>query len=483
MESTIAQTSPDRGVAFGQVSTLGIQPQTIAASIDAHERHTRPRLAMLWDYYRNPLTFVGQVRDGRAYKLGQERGLPLRITNPPATGVQQADALRQRECVIENDIAWRIGAMIDFLFGQPVRIVSTASDQTKARQIEAALEQVWESSGGLGLLQEAAVLAHVFGHVDLEVSRLDEPGETPRRASDAVRIGVLDPRQTIAVFSAGGGTEPVAMVQRVHAHPPGASPIWTTRVISALGEAHFSDSGQGPRLVASGKNRVQAGRLPIAHIVNAPQPLSWSGLGEVEPLIPLQDELNTRLSDRAYRVTLQSFKMYLVKGLGVGAQDRPVGPGLIWSTDNPDAHIEAFGGDASSPSEDAHIAQIRDALDKASGVPPLATGVVQARVGNLSSENALRLTLQGLLSRTSRKRLAYGRGIARCCELVLAALHEAGVLTTSEDERGIRLEWPEVISRESSSVVRDAQAKRELGVSNERLLTELGYAASDPGVE
>jgi len=35
-------------------------------------------------------------------------------------------------------------------------------------------------------------------------------------------------------------------------------------------------------------------------------------------------------------------------------------------TDNPDASIESFGGDADSPSERQHIEELREALDRAS---------------------------------------------------------------------------------------------------------------------
>jgi hypothetical protein len=290
--------------------------------------------------------------------------------------------------------------------------------------------------------------------------------------------------------------EPRAAVQRMRVGGVGGQ-AWQTRVIGPLATveiieepAHASGSEPAGRVVSSIRNRVAPGRAPVVHVVNAPLPLSWMGLGEVEPLIPLQDELNTRLSDRAYRVTLQSFKMYLVKGLGVSLgggggsnapETRPVGPGIIWSTENPDAQIEAFGGDASSPSEESHIAELREAMDKISGVPPLATGVVQGRVGNLSSENALRLTLQGLLARTARKRLAYGRGITQVCELVLSALHEAGVLMTSARQRGVRLEWPELLTGDGGEQLRAAREKIDLGVPRDTVLTELGYVP--PGRE
>src|SRR5204863_3402386 len=138
------------------------------------------------------------------------------------------------------------------------------------------------------------------------------------------------------------------------------------------------------------------------------------------------------------RVTFQSFKMYLAKGID-GFDKYPIGPGQIITTDNPDAALEAFGGDSHSPGEEKHIQEIREALDKTSGVPPLASGVVRARIGNLSSANALRITLMGLLSKTARKRITYGRGIAQACAFILAALDHAGVLRTNPEERGVTL--------------------------------------------
>jgi hypothetical protein len=80
--------------------------------------------------------------------------------------------------VIENDIAWRVQTMVDFMFGKPVRILSTAADEeTRARTIERVLDAVWEASGGIGLMQDAALLGHVHGYVDLLV-RIDEAALT-----------------------------------------------------------------------------------------------------------------------------------------------------------------------------------------------------------------------------------------------------------------------------------------------------------------
>jgi hypothetical protein len=245
--------------------------------------------------------------------------------------------------------------------------------------------------------------------------------------------------------------------------------IWTDRLVR-----HYRDG----RLIGESVNPL--GRLPVVHIQNLPQPFCYEGLSEVEPLIPLQDELNTRLSDRANRVTFQSFRMYLGKGIE-GFLERPVAPGQMWTTDNPDAAIETFGGDAASPSEDAHIEQIREALDKASAVTPLAAGLLRNKIGHLTSENALRVTMMGLLARTEKKRVTYGQGIERLCELILAALDLAGVLRTGAEDRQVRLHWPSPLPENTTQRLKEAEMKLRLGVKPQHVLAELGYEAEGAG--
>jgi hypothetical protein len=226
------------------------------------------------------------------------------------------------------------------------------------------------------------------------------------------------------------------------------------------------------QLTAEGPNTL--GTLPIVHIQSSPTPGSYGGVSDVEQLIPLQDELNTRLSDRANRVTYQSFKMYLGKGIE-DFLDRPVGPGQMWATHNLDASIEEFGNDTGSPSEDAHIEQVRQAMDKVSAVTPLAAGLVGSNIGNLTSGTALRVVLSGLLARTERKRLSYGEGIKQIVSLALTWLDQAGVLKTSSADRKVAIDWPSPLPADEAEQLRSAKIKAELGLPVERVLAELGY--------
>ncbi len=466
-------------------ASTGLDEAFVRHLIDEHRIVTAPRLEKLWAYYRNALVSVAgsaqglgshascaAPRAGRWYTLTQEMGLPQRIVGAGSPFSDDRSRTR-REVVIENDIAWRIHLMVDFMAGRPVTIASGAPDQATRARIERVLNAIWESSGGVTLLQDMALLGHVYGHVDLML-RIDEAalseialapsaggGNGAESASlgsvaQAIRIELIEPTRGIPVTSPtdyraldgylihveheDNAVDCRGMLSSLTSRTRQA----TRRRITTLetltpGRRVIERDG---RVTLDERSVLLPDVVPVVHVQNMSQPFRYAGLSEVEPLIPLQDELNTRLSDRACRVTMQSFNMYLAKGIE-GFDRVPVGPGQVWSTDNPDAEVTAFGGDASSPSEDAHIEQVREAMDKVSAVPPLAGGVVRARIGNLSSANALRITLMSLLAKTARKRLAYGRGITELNTLILRALDGAGVLRTSASDRGTEVRWPD----------------------------------------
>jgi len=276
-------------------------------------------------------------------------------------------------------------------------------------------------------------------------------------------------------------------IQRYHKHPARlASPkrSWlrlglsrdvprpaTVEVVEITGPTWWQRY-EDRELIAEGPNAL--GRLPVAHIQNIALPGSYEGLSDVEPLIPLQDELNTRLSDRAHRVTYQSFKMYLGKGIE-DFLERPVGPGQMWATQNLQASIEEFGTDNGSPSEDSHIEQVRQALDKVSGVPPLAAGLIRGNIGHLTSATALKVLLGGLLAKTAKKRLTYAAGLQQIVEQVLEWLNLTGALQTRPEDRRIEVHWPSALPVDEDQQLRNAQIKAQLGIPRENILAELGY--------
>lgn len=497
--------------------------------LERHERLTRPRLNRLWRYYRNdpPQPTTTGASGGPP---AQAVGLPARLkalTHP------DRDDRHRPEIVIENDIAWRIHALVDFMFPAPPRLVSRAGSPERRAAIETILTAVLDANGGVRLLQDVALLGSVYGSVDLVLHAealftAPRPARTNTKTSNSLtgasgaEIGDEQDRTARreaapSPFTRGEAQRLARMLLIEAVEAPRAVPLlnpddhrrldayiihaprevhaietrstlerllrrrmqrerratMTTTIISAEVMQRYDDG------VLVDERTLRLGRLPVIHIQNLPQPMRWEGWSDVEPLIPLQDELNTRLSDRAHRVTMQSFRMYLAKGID-GFTDRPIGPGQLWATDNSSASIESFGGDAASPGEEAHIEQLREALDKASGVTPAAAGHIKAKVGNLTSENALRISLMGTIAKIKRKRLTYGRGIEELCALILDALDASGHFPTDPAERAIDLAWPDPLPADESRRLQDARLKAELGVRRETILAELGYGDGPP---
>ena len=495
---------------------VGLDSELLECLLTEHERGVAPVLGRLWSYYRNPMRGCAGVeqREGGWYRLAQEEGLPPRLrTRRGATWLD--DRSRFEQPVIENDIGWRIDALVNFVFGKPVRIRSEAREPEMRDRIEAALGAVLGASGGMALFQDMALLGSVHGWVDLvlrtdglladagaEGARGGGDGAAMEQAAARLRVEVVEAPRSVPLLGADDYRRVEALMIRsdVEGCDVDRGPVSrrvlgilakrtgtpTTRrrrheVLEVLSAQHRQVYIDGD-LVEDGINAL--GALPVVHVQNASQPFQYAGMSDVEPLIPIQDELNTRLSDRAHRVTMQSFNMYLAKGVeGLGDRGRvAVGPGEVWVTDNPDAQVEAFGGDGHSPSEERHVEELREAMDKISGVSPVVLGVVRAKLGHLSSVNALRITMLGILAKTERKRLAYGRGVAAMSRLILRALDMAGVLTTEERDRGVRFEWPDPLPVSEQDAIRTALLKRDLGVPVQELLEELGYAPEDDGV-
>lgn len=509
--------------------------------VDVHSASIQRHFWRLWDYYANPMADAcgGSAADrkvsesGRCYVQAQEVGLPSRITglarSPYAGpfGSQPVRDIQRKEVVIENDIAWRVNAAADFLFGKPVTLISKASDDRKRKDIEAILKALFAANGGPGFFQDMAVLGSVYGFVDcfirapqtqdpsggpqsrqsrpettslpsppslplpgaptgdntgdplspalqwaqaIDLELIEAPRALPVLDEDdyrAVRLYVQHFHQKKNVMSGRG-----SFLSRILGAAGGRS---DTRQVVAVTEIASSDHWQryeDKELVAEGP--LPWGFLPVVHVQNVAQPYYYEGVSDVEPLIPLQDELNTRLSDRASRITFQSFKMYLGKGIE-GFENKPVAPGRMWCTDNPDASIQEFGGDLAAPSEQTHIAEIREAMDKASGVTPIVAGILQDRLGNLTSAVALRLTFMGMLSRNERKRHTYGEGIRKICRMVLSMLDTAGVYATGESERNVEIVFPSPLPENLTEKLQEAQIKRDLGVPQDQVLRELGY--------
>ena len=475
------------------------------------------RYGKFWDYYKNSIKNLAGTGDigsrlnesSKNYTQTQEYGLPARITgiiqhqNNMSYGIPSGE-IRRKEVVIENDIAWRVNAMVDFLFGKSITIISKATDPKKKKEIEKILKTIFENNGGVGFFQNMSVLGSVYGFVDCIVRAGEEilqnysgthkksigrNFEDVLKISSSLSLELIEAPRSLPILDENDYRKIIYYIQHFEQRKNLVSRSGSGFIAKLLGGKDSVSKRQvagtteiiGPnvwqryeddKLISHGINPL--GRIPVIHIQNLAQPCYYEGNSDVEPLIPLQDELNTRLSDRASRITFQSFKMYLAKGLEK-PNERTISPGRMWFTDNQNAKVEQFGGDSYAPSEERHIDEIREAMDKISGITPVVAGVLKNKLGNLTSAVALKMTLMGTLSKTERKKFTYGKGIREICEIALELLDKCGVYPTNSLERECEIIFPEPLPENNLERLQEAEIKYKLGIPKETILTELGY--------
>jgi hypothetical protein len=468
----------------------------------------------LWEYYQNPsrplnLANPKMHESARAYMQAQEIGLPPRITGMRysadaglETG-ERLDDIRRKEIVIENDIAWRVNVMVDFLFGKGTKFISRAEDPQRRNEIEQILKAVLDANGGAGFYQDMAVLGSVYGFVDCLVRpgfdilshlagtspSISQSFTSALQQAAAFDLELIEAPRALPILDENDYRKIQAYVQHYYQPQNDVSPednfvmrlargkeLAARRQITAVTEIIGPSAWQryeNDELVSQSVNPL--GFIPVVHIQNMAQPLFYEGISDVEQLLGLQDELNTRLSDRANRITFQSFKMYLLKGLDSNVLDMPIAPGRMWTTYDPNASIQEFGGDSVAPGENQHIAEIREAMDKISGVTPVVAGVLKNKLGNLTSGMALKMTFMGMLTKNARKQFTYGRGLVRIGQTVLDILDKAGVYTTAPQERLLDVVFPNPLPEDEAEKLQHAKLKADLGVPTGEVLKELGY--------
>jgi len=435
--------------------------------------------------------------------------------------------LARKEPVTENECGWRADTFVDWLHGERdgtprASLESEAESEELQKQIIDLLTAVAEGQSEPDWLRQWATQSAVFGFVDVDV-RLKEGVEVVREVSkDADGKPVQDakgnPVLSGPVLSVTWEGEVVAegdfdtfgkMLDWHIATPQSVVPLvnpldvaelwgWALayntikRPFSAAAqnkpfakskaestpwlevitpEVHrvFMKGDDGWEMVSS--VLVLSDGLPVVHKQHKPVRGAYAGTGVIGPLIPMQDELNIRLSDRSNKITYQSHQQYLGKRVD-DFENKPIGPSVMWSVDDAEASIEAIGGNTSDPGADKHIDDVRDGMSRISCIPPIAAGDVKDQLGNLTSGTALRVVLRGLLARLSAQRTVDNRAISQIARITLDIADAIGVLPTEPEDRGVVATWTKTIELDESERLDNSIRKQALGVPREVIWRE-----------
>ena len=208
----------------------------------------------------------------------------------------------------------------------------------------------------------------------------------------------------------------------------------------------------GSETVHDGPNPY--GFIPFVHVSNLQPPNSRWGLSDLVDLIPLNRELDERMSDQADVIRYHADPPVVFKGVEEHS-DLPVGPGTVWDLPR-DADVSLLEWRGNAPALQEHIDRVLRALYEVTETPRTSFG----DSGRLLSGVALETELQPLVQRTLRKRVSWSAALRRCNQMLLVlAERVAGLAPGTFAPYRSQIVWPPMLPRDD-----EAEARRNLAL-------------------
>lgn len=163
------------------------------------------------------------------------------------------------------------------------------------------------------------------------------------------------------------------------------------------------------------------GFIPFVHIPNARPANEFWGVSDLQAVIPLNRELNERMSDMADVIHFHSDPPVIFKGVSEHSE-LAVGPGTVWDIPA-DAEVSLLEWKGQQPATFEHIDRVMRALHDLAETPKTAFG----ETGRIQSGVALEMELQSLVQKTTRKRAIWTGGLRRRNGMILSMAQLMGL--------------------------------------------------------
>jgi len=210
------------------------------------------------------------------------------------------------------------------------------------------------------------------------------------------------------------------------------------------------------------------GLLPFVHVANLRPPNTFWGASDLRDVIPLNRELNERVSDQADVIRYHADPPVVFKGVD-SHSDLAVGPGTVWDLPA-DAAVELLEWRGQPPAVQAHVEFVLRAIYEVAETPRTAFG----DSGRLLSGVALETELRPIVQKTLRKRAHWTAGLRRRNALVLRLAERMGLAAPgSFAPYHSRVVWPPMLPQDRSREVADAIALVAAGLRSVRTAMDL----------
>nr|DAO15474.1 MAG TPA: portal protein [Caudoviricetes sp.] len=234
--------------------------------------------------------------------------------------------------------------------------------------------------------------------------------------------------------------------------------VWTKDSIEVYEDGELTDSMENPY-----------GLIPFVQIKNFPVAGRTHGVSDLEDIIPLNVEINTKKSDVSEVIDYHSAPITLVYGARIGNLEK--GANKVWGGLPKDSRVEnlALQGDLSASV--GYISSVKTAMCEIAGIPETVLGGATA-ISNTSGV-ALQYMNLPLIERTRIKKNNTREGLEKVNKLILfIALSEGLIEKPDELPMGVfvrnEVEIPETLPKDELIELQKIQQEMSLGLESRR---------------
>jgi len=206
------------------------------------------------------------------------------------------------------------------------------------------------------------------------------------------------------------------------------------------------------------------GFIPFVHVPNLPLANESWGQSDLVDVIPINREINERVSDQADVIRFHADPPVVFKGVN-DREDLAVGPGSVW--DLPiDADVKLLEWQGQPVAVQEHIERLYRTLYEVTETPRTSFGDAGGQLTGV----ALEIQLRPVIQRTLRRRVWWGRALRQRAMMTLRLIdryHQRRVVVSPDDYR-VRVIWPPMLPRDDAQEVRNQTALVAAGLRSHR---------------
>jgi hypothetical protein len=373
---------------------------------------------------------------------------------------------------------------VSFLFGNPLKI-ECPEEAVGRSDKQDYLDGLWgDDDDKMTLLAQLGINGGVCGEVFVKLI-------PPQYQMKYPRLVVMDP-QLVRIVTL---PEDCSLIVAYIIEYPGIADWQKRQVIARVdaegdlqvaGSADIEDTWTITTYMRKGitgswfqVGEIEEWNYPFAPIFccqNLPNPNESWGMPDLTPDLIGQNKVLNFIESNTSRI-LKFHAHPKTYATGLSATQINIGVDDLICLPSPDSKLANLEMSHNLADSLNFAAVIRDNMDEQSRVPGVALGRIENLPrGNISGV-ALQLLFQPLIEKTVQKQRLYGRLIRDICRAALVLAGKIGI-DEYEDYR-IELHWQNLLPIDDLAAAQTAMLLKQLGVSTETILAELGYNASD----